>query len=371
MKKVFRIVMLVLLGVVVLWTFYFLWQKSRPQVVVYEIIKVEQKTIEKKAVATGKVEPRNEIQIKPQIAGIIDELYKEAGEMVRKEEVIARIKLIPDMVTLNAAESRVKVAEVNLNQAQTDFDRQKGLYENKVISREEFEKSESGFILAKQEYQTAVDNLALTKEGITSKSGSQSNTLIRSTIDGMILNIPVKVGNSVIQSNNFNEGTTIATVADMSDMLFVGKVDETEVGQIKEQMPIKLTIGALNDRNFDAKLEYISPKGTEESGAILFEIKAAAKISENIFVRAGYSANAEIVLQSVKDVLSIPESSVEFNGDTAFVYVLTSEEPQQFEKRSIQIGLSDGIYIEVKEGLDADSQLRGAVIDPKAKQPAL
>ena len=160
MKKVIRIVLLVLLAAVVLWTFFFLWQKSRPQAVVYEIIEVEQRTIEKKAVATGKVEPRNEIQIKPQIAGIIDEIYKEAGEMVRKEEVIARIKVIPDMVTLNAAESRVKVAEVNLNQSQTDFDRQKGLYENKVISREEFEKSESGFILAKQEYQTAVDNLA-------------------------------------------------------------------------------------------------------------------------------------------------------------------------------------------------------------------
>lgn len=371
MKKVFRIFMLVLLGVIVVWTFYFLWKKSRPQEVVYEVLKVEQRSIEKKAVATGKVEPRNEIQIKPQIAGIIEELYKEAGEMIHKDEVIAKIKLIPDMVTLNSAESRVKIAELNLNQAKIDFERQKSLFENKVISREEFEKSESSFMLSKQEYQTAVDNLALTKEGITSKSSSQSNTLIRSTIDGMILNIPVKVGNSVIQSNNFNEGTTIATVADMSDMLFVGKVDETEVGQIKEHMPIKLTIGALNDRSFEATLEYISPKGTEESGAILFEIKAAAKISENIFVRAGYSANAEIVLQSVKDVLSIPESSVEFSKDTAFVYVLTTEEPQQFEKRSIKIGLSDGINIEVKEGLDADSRLRGAAIDPKAKKQAL
>lgn len=371
MKKVFRIFMLVLLVAAVLWTFVFLWQKSRPTVLVYETIQVEQRSIEKKAVATGKVEPRNEIQIKPQIAGIIDELYKEAGEMVSKDEVIARIKLIPDMVTLNAAESRVKVAEVNLKQSQADYDRQKSLYENKVISKEEYEKSQSSFSLAQQEYRTAVDNLALTKEGVSSQSGTQSNTLIRSTIDGMILNIPVKVGNSVIQSNNFNEGTTIATVADMSDMIFVGKVDETEVGNIRENMPIKLTIGALNDRSFDALLEYIAPKGSEESGAILFEIKAAANISDKVFVRAGYSANAEIVLQSANDVLSIPESSLEFSGDTAFVYVLINEEPQQFEKRPLEIGLSDGIYIEIKEGLDINHRLRGAAIDPKAKKSAL
>ena len=356
MKKVFRILMLVLLVAAVLWTFVFLWQKSRPTVLVYETIQVEQRSIEKKAVATGKVEPRNEIQIKPQIAGIIDELYKEAGEMVSKDEVIARIKLIPDM---------------NLKQSQADYDRQKSLYENKVISKEEYEKSQSSFSLAQQEYRTAVDNLALTKEGVSSKSGSQSNTLIRSTIDGMILNIPVKVGNSVIQSNNFNEGTTIATVADMSDMIFVGKVDETEVGNIRENMPIKLTIGALNDRSFDALLEYIAPKGSEESGAILFEIKAAANISDKVFVRAGYSANAEIVLQSANDVLSIPESSLEFSGDTAFVYVLINEEPQQFEKRPLEIGLSDGIYIEIKEGLDINHRLRGAAIDPKAKKSAL
>lgn len=367
MKKFFKYFLMVLLLAAVVWTFVFLGKKSKTAQVMYEVVSLTEKTIEKKAVATGKVEPRNEIAIKPQIAGIIAEIYKEAGQKVRKDEVIAKIKVIPDMVSLNAAESRVKVAKINLEQSETDYQRQKELFERKVISKEEFEKTSSSYILAQEELATAQDNLDLTKDGISKNSSQQSNTLIRSTIDGMILDIPVKVGNSVIQSNNFNDGTTIATIADMNDMLFVGKVDETEVGQIKENMDLKLTIGAMNDKRFDAILEYISPKGVEESGAIMFEIKAAANIPSEIFVRAGYSANAEIVLQKAENIISAPESCIEFNGDSTFVYVLTNTEPQSFEKKAVTIGISDGINIEIKEGLSLSDQIRGAAIDPKAK----
>jgi RND family efflux transporter, MFP subunit len=367
MKKYFKILGLVALGVLVLGTFVFLWKKSRPVEVKYEIVTVGKGNIEKKAVATGKVEARNEIQIKPQIAGIIDEIFKEAGQPVKKDEIIARIKVIPDMATLNSAESRVNVALINLRQAETDFKRQKGLFEKNVISREDYEKSQVSLKSAKEEYSAAKDNLDITKNGITKRSGAQSNTLIRSTIDGMILDIPVKVGNSVIQSNSFNDGTTIATIANMNDMLFIGKVDETEVGKISKGMPLKLSIGALNDKQFDANLEYISPKGTEENGAIMFEIKAAARIPRDVFVRSGYSANAEIVLNSAKDVITIPESVIEFNKDTASVQILKSTDPQTFEKRIIKTGLSDGINIEVKSGLKKGEKLRGAVIDPKAK----
>lgn len=367
MKKFFRIFGLVLLGSLILGTFVFLWKKSRPVVVTYEIVNVTKGDIEKKTVATGKVEARNEIQIKPQIAGIIVELFKEAGQPVKKDEIIARVKVIPDMVSLNSAQSRVNISSINLKQAQTDYDRQNELYAKNVVSKEDFEKSLVALKSSKEEYESAKDNLDLTKDGITKKSGAQSNTLIRSTIDGMILDIPVKVGNSVIQTNSFNEGTTIATIANMNDMLFIGKVDETEVGKIHKGMPLILSIGALNDQKFNANLEYISPKGTEESGAILFQIKAAAKIPKNVFVRSGYSANAEIVLSSAKKVITIPESVIEFNKDTASVQVLTKKDPQTFKRKIITTGLSDGINIEVKTGLKMTEKLRGAAIDPKAK----
>lgn len=367
MKKFFKILGLVVLVALVVGTFVFLWKKSRPVVVTYEIVNVTRGDIEKKAVATGKVEARNEIQIKPQIAGIIVELFKEAGQPVKKDEIIARVKVIPDMVSLNSAESRVNIANINLKQAEIDYNRQKELFGKNVISKEEYEKSLVSLKSSKEEYQAAKDNLDLTKDGITKKSGALSNTLIRSTIDGMILDIPVKVGNSVIQTNSFNEGTTIATIANMNDMLFIGKVDETEVGKIRKGMPLKLSIGALNDQKFKASLEYISPKGTEESGAILFEIKAAAKIPSNVFVRSGYSANAEILLTSAKDVITIPESVIEFNKDTASVQVLKTKEPQTFVRRIIKTGLSDGINIEVKSGLKKGEKLRGTPIDPKAK----
>jgi len=367
MKKFFKILFLVVLVALVGSTFVFLWKKSRPLVTTYEIVTVKKGNIEKKTVATGKMEARNEIQIKPQIAGIIDKIYKEAGQTVKKGEIIARIKVIPDMVSLNSAESRVNVAQININQAQKDFSRQKGLFEKKVISNEDFEKITVSLKSAKEEYDAAKNNLDLIKNGITKKSGSQSNTLIRSTIDGKILDIPVKVGNSVIQTNSFNEGTTIATIANMNDMLFVGKVDETEVGRIHEGMPLRLSVGALNDQTFNARLEYISPKGTEENGAIQFEIKAAAQIPNSINIRSGYGANAEIVLSSVRNVLMIPESTIEFNNDTATVQVLKTKKPQTFEKRFIKTGLSDGINIEVISGLKDGEMLRGTAIDLKAK----
>jgi HlyD family secretion protein len=368
MKKIVRIVFLVALVAIVGSTFVFLWKKSKPVITEYEIVTVQQGTIEKKTVATGKIEARNEILIKPQLSGIISEVCKEAGEAVRKDEIIAKIKVIPDMSSLNAAESRVNIASIKLEQEKNTFARQEELYGKKIISKEEYETAVVSLKQSKEEYETAINNLDITRNGMTKQGDKQSNTLIRSTIDGMILDIPVKVGNSVTQSNTFNDGTTIATVADMSDMIFKGKVDETEVGRIKEGIPLRLSIGALNNQTFDARLEYISPKGVEESGAIMFEIKAAARIPKNVFVRAGYSANAEILLNSVPDVLVIPESTIEFDKDTAFVQVVKTEKPQTFVRRKITTGLSDGINIEVTSGLKLNEKIKGAAIDPKDKK---
>ena len=363
MKKYTKFIFIGLFVFVLIWTFVFLWKKSRPVKVEYQIVTPVVGTIEKKTVATGKVEPRDEVLIKPQISGIVSEVCKEAGQSVKAGEVLAKVKVIPEMGTLSAAESRVNVAQINLRQTQKEYDRTKELYKGKVIASEEFERAETEWMRAKEELQNAQDNLEIVRDGIAKRSSQFSNTQIRATITGMILDVPIKVGNSVIQSNNFNDGTTIATIADMSDMIFKGKIDETEVGRIKEGMPLTLTIGALKDMKFNAILEYISPKSIEENGAILFEIKAAAEVPDSVFVRAGYSANAEIILDRCQEVLTIPESTVEFQQDSTFVQVVTAEEPElELQRRYVKLGLSDGINIQVKEGLTTSDKIRGGKI---------
>ena len=366
MKKFLKITLLVVLTAGIIGTFVFLWMKSRPKVVVYETVNAEITDLQKTTVATGKVEPRDEILIKPQISGIIDEVYKEAGQSIRKGEVIAKVKVIPELGQVNSAESRVRLAEINEKQAQTDFDRVEKLFKDKLISREDFEKSEVALKQARVEVQTAKDALEIIKEGITKNSASLSSTLIRSTIDGLILDVPVKAGNSVIMSNTFNDGTTIATVANMNDLIFKGKIDETEVGRIHEGMPVKLTIGALQNLTFDAKLEYISPKGVEENGANQFEIKAAVSVPDSVQIRSGYSANAEIVLQRAQQTLAVPESVIEFSGDSTFVYVMTDSVPEQkFQRKPVTAGMSDGIKIEIKSGVTAKDKIRGAEMKDK------
>ena len=360
MKKVIRILALVLLALLFLGTFVFLYQKSQPKETVYEILKAETADLVQSTIATGKIEPRDEIQIKPQISGIISEVYKEAGETIKKGEIIAKVKVIPELGQLNAAESRVRLAEMNNKQTNIDFGRMEMLYEKKLVSAEEYEKASLSNKQAREELQAAKDNLEIIKEGITKNSASFSSTLIRSTITGLILDVPVKVGNSVIMSNTFNDGTTIATVADMTDLIFRGNVDETEVGRIKEDIPVKITLGALQDREFEANLEYISPKSVENNGANQFEIKAAITVPSDVKIRSGYSANAEIELQRADQVLSIPESAIEFEGDATYVYVLTDSVPtQKFVRRAVTTGVSNGIRVEIKDGLKLNDLVRG------------
>lgn len=359
MKKVFKYSLVVLLIGIVVYIFVWLYNNSLPKEKVYEIEEVITGNIEKRTVATGKVEPRTEILIKPQMSGIIDQVYKEAGQTVKAGEVIARIKVIPDMVSLSSAESRLTLAQQNFEQSTKDLQRQQKLFEDNVVSREELEKVELQYQNNKEELKAAENNLSLVRDGVSNDKTMVSNTLVRSTINGTILDVPIKVGNSVIQSNNFNDGTTIATVADMSDMIFVGKLDETEVGRIRTGMPIDIIIGALQDKKFNAVLEYVSPKGVEENGAIMFEMKAAVIVPKDVEIRAGYSANAEIVLKSADSVLIIPENCTEFSGDSIFVYLLKTEKPQTFERKQVQVGISDGIRIQIKEGLNEKDKVRG------------
>ena len=363
MKKFLKIFAAVVFAALLLGTFWFLWQKTRPAKVVYTIVEPVPDTLKQFVVATGKVEPRDEVLIKPQISGIISNVCKEAGQSVSKGEVIATVKVVPEMGQLSSA-------EISLAQTRREHDRTTALHAKGVVSDEEAEQSRTALAKAEEELQNARENLEIVKNGISSRFKELSNTQIRSTIDGMILDVPIKVGNSVIQANTFNDGTTIATVADMSNMLFRGNVDETDVGKLREGMPVKLTIGALQNVELDALLEYVSPKATEDNGVVLFEVKAAVTVPDEVFVRAGYSANASVMIESREGVLTLPESTVEFEEGKSYVYVLTSAEgaeEQTFDKREVQLGLSDGINIEIKEGVTAGEKIRGAKEDKKKK----
>lgn len=361
MKRYFKIVLLALVAIVFVGTFVFLYIKSRPQPVVYDEFAPKQMDIRKTTVITGKIEPRNEVNIKPQISGIISEILKEAGQTVTVGEVIAKVKVIPEMGQLSSAQSRVRLANINERQARTDYEREKTLYDKGLVSADEYDKIAQVWRQAREEVAAAQDNLEVVRDGVSRSNASESSTLIRSTVTGLILDIPVKVGNSVILSNTFNDGTTIATVANMNDLIFRGNIDETEVGRLNTGMPMKITIGALQNLKFDARLEYISPKATDQNGANQFEIKAAVNLpTSGERIRSGYSANAEIVLAEARHVMSVPESAIEFEGDNTFVYIVKgTDKDKTYERRKVVTGLSDGLNIEIKSGLRMNERVRG------------
>lgn len=363
MKKYSKLFFSAIALVVFIGTFVFLWQKSLPKEIVYNEFTPKKESITKSTIITGRIEPRDEVNVKPQISGIISEIYKEAGETVTAGEVIAKVKVIPEMSQLTSAQSRVRLSEINLNQVKTDYERYKRLFDKQLVSASEYEKISQQYKQALEEKAAADDALLVVSEGISRSNANASSTLIRSTISGLILDIPVKVGNSVILSNTFNDGTTIASVANMSDLIFRGNIDESEVGRIHAGMPMTITIGALQNLRFDAVLEYISPKAVQSNGANQFEIKASVSVSDTIQMRSGYSANAEIVLAEVKDVLSVPESAIEFCGDSTFVYVIKGESSDKtYIRTHVETGLSDGVKIEIRKGLTEKDMVRGSQI---------
>lgn len=363
MKKYSKLFFSAIALVVFIGTFVFLWQKSLPKEIVYNEFTPKKESITKSTIITGRIEPRDEVNVKPQISGIISEIYKEAGETVTAGEVIAKVKVIPEMSQLISAQSRVRLSEINLNQVKTDYERYKRLFDKQLVSASEYEKISQQYKQAMEEKAAADDALLVVSEGISRSNANASSTLIRSTISGLILDIPVKVGNSVILSNTFNDGTTIASVANMSDLIFRGNIDESEVGRIHAGMPMTITIGALQNLRFDAVLEYISPKAVQSNGANQFEIKASVSVSDTIQMRSGYSANAEIVLAEVKDVLSVPESAIEFSGDSTFVYVIKGESSDKtYIRTHVETGLSDGVKIEIRKGLTEKDMVRGSQI---------
>lgn len=364
MKKTFKILGIVLVVALFVGTFVFLYQKSRPKAQHFEVIEVKRADIRRSTIVTGTIEPRVEVDVKPQISGIVAEIFKEAGQTVQKGELIARIKVVPDMAQLNSAENRVKLAQLSSQQALRDFERTKTLYDQKLVSAEEFEKAQLALRQQREELANAKDALKIVKEGVSNSMAGNSTTLVRSTIDGTILDIPVKVGNSVTMSNTFNDGTTIATVANMNDLLFKGNIDETEVAKLRKGMELAITVGALTDVRLAARLEFVAPKVSSGTTGNQFEIKGALLQSKGVTLRAGYSANAEIILDARSQVLSLPESAVKFEGGKAVVYVQTGDkDANTFERRVVQTGLSDGVNIEIRSGLRIGEKVRGNEIN--------
>lgn len=386
MKKYFKLFLAALVALVFIGMFVFLWQKSQPKADVYEVFTPKVMDLRKTTVVTGKIEPRNEVNVKPQISGIIAEIMKEAGDHVQAGEVIARVKVIPDMQQLSSAQSRVRLATVNAQQAKVDLEREQVLFDKGLVSADEYDKIRQAYNQSREELTAANDQLQVVRDGVSRTNASASSTLVRSTISGLILDIPVKVGNSVILSNTFNDGTTIATVANMGDLIFRGNIDETEVGSLVTGMPMQITIGAMQNLQFEATLEYIAPKAVESNGANQFELKAAVRqrlvdagekgmkqLGKNrtqaAQLRSGYSANASIVLAEVKQALAIPESAIEFADGKTFVYVVKGTDKHlEYERRAVTTGMSDGINIQIISGLKKDEQVRGPKVVAEEQQ---
>lgn len=355
MKKFIWFVVLGLIAAVFIGTAVFLYNKSQEKPVVYQSDEVFKTTIVKKTVAVGKVIPRREVEIKSQVSGVVEQLYVVAGQTVNKGDIIAKITLAPSMVMLNQAESQLETAKINLQNATDEFGRQKKLFAEKLISTSEFNKFMLNYDLQREAVTAAENNLLLMKSGATKKSDKVSN-MIPATVTGMILDLPFKEGAFIVETSSFGAGTTIATLADMNDMIFEGMVDESEVGKIREGMELVLDVGALEGEPFTAVLEYISPKGVTDQGTIKFQIRAAVKLSEKLFLRSNYSANADIVLEKREDVLAINEGNLIVEEKAQFVEIETG--PQKFDKREVKTGISDGINIEILEGLKVGDKIK-------------
>ena len=337
------------------WTLVFLYDKSQARPVVFKTEKARVSDIVKKAVAPGAIVPRREVTIKPRVSGVLEKIHVEPGQYVKEKALIAQIRIIPDVVSLNNAESNLKAARISHENSKLEVQRFERLRAQGLINETEYNQQKLNAELKAQELDAAENNLQLVKVGASKRSGAVSN-VVYSTVEGMVLEVPVKEGGSVIEANNFNEGTTIASVADMNDLMFSGKVDESEVGKIKVGMPVSIAVGALGERRFQGELEYIAPKGIPKEGTIEFEVRAKIRLEPGVFIRAGYSANADIILERKDKVLAISESLVKFEDGKAFVEVETK--PQTFERRRVKLGLSDGIDVEVVSGIDAKAALK-------------
>lgn len=371
MKKVITIIVLLLIVALFGGSLFYLYQKNQESPEVFKTEEPTTETIVKKTMATGTLIPREEIDVKPNISGVVDKLFVKPGDVVEIGDMIAQLKVVPNITNLNSAKNQVRQSKINLDNEKKVFSRQKELYNRGVISENDFDLAKNSYDNALQTVKAAEENLEIIETGTTQDAGNAATTEIKARISGMILDVPIEIGNQVIEANNFNEGTTIATIAKTDDMIFKGKVDESEVGKIKQGLPLEITVGAIEDVSFDATLDYISPQGTEENGAVQFDIEGSLKRNDSIFIRAGLSANASIILERSEEVLAISESLVQFEKESKAPYVEVQIGEQKFEKRMIELGLSDGINVEVLSGVSEGDKIKvwNRVEEPLAGNP--
>ena len=372
MKRTTTVIVLILIVVVFGVSLFYLWQKNQEDPITYTSESPTEQTIMVKTVATGSIVPKEEVLIKPNISGVVDEVFVEAGEYVKQGDLIAQIRVIPNVSNLTSAKNNIasnqtslQTAEINFKTQKAIYDRQKALFDKGVISANDFDQVNNTYLQAKQQVEQARINVTqsrqnydIIKTGTTSGLGNIAQTQVRATVSGMVLDVPVKAGNQVIEANNFNEGTSIASLADVTKMIFEGKVDESEVGKIKEGLPLEITVGAIEDEKFDAVLDYIAPKGVEENGAIQFEIKGSLKKMDSTFIRAGLSANASIILEKAENVLAIKEALVQYDNETKEPFVEIEIGDQKFERKPVELGISDGIFVEVKSGISKEDKIK-------------
>ncbi|MDA7711736.1 efflux RND transporter periplasmic adaptor subunit [Flavobacteriaceae bacterium] len=355
--KIIKYLGIALLIIGVLFAAAYFIKTNNKSVIEYEVQNPITTNIERKTVVTGKVIPEDEVEIKPQISGIIEKLYVEEGALVENGDLLAKVKVVPNEQSLNSAKGRLANAKIVLENARIDYNRNKDLFAKEIISKQEFENAELRFSQAKQDVSNATSDLQIIRLGSAGGS-TTANTNIRATVAGTVLEIPVEEGDQVIESNTFNAGTSIATIADLNKMIFEGKVDEAEVAKLRVGMPLEVTLGALEEKKFEAKLKFIAPKGNEEQGAVQFIIEADVILDQSIYIRAGYSANASLVLEKKDSVLAIPEALLQFDRKTEKPYVEIQLEEQKFERRDIEIGISDGINVEILSGLSKADNIK-------------
>ncbi|MDB2495109.1 efflux RND transporter periplasmic adaptor subunit [Flavobacteriaceae bacterium] len=372
MKRIGTIITLTVILIAFIFGIRYIYLKDQKDPVVYETQKSFRYTILKKTVATGSIVPKEEVLIKPNISGIIDQIFVEAGDYVKSGDLLAMVKVVPNVSSLNSAKNninsvstQVETAKLAFQNQESIYNRQKGLFEKGVISANEFDNAQLSYNQSLQRYKqeqislnNARQNYDIIKTGTTSGMGAAANTEIRATVSGMVLDVPVKTGNQVIESNNFNDGTTIATIADVTNMIFEGKVDESEVGKIKEDLALEITVGAIDNKKFDAILDYIAPKGIDENGAIQFEIKGTLNKKDAVFIRAGLSANASIILARADSVLALKEALIQYDIKTKIPFVEVEIGDQKFERKEIELGISDGINVEVKAGISPNDKVK-------------
>jgi HlyD family secretion protein len=356
MKKVLTYLLVGVFALIIIGAFALLYKKSQAKPVVWQTESAEITDITKKTVATGSIVPRREVEVKPKVTGVLSQLFVEPGKKVKQGEALGKVSIVPDAMQINQAEAAVRTAQIGYDNAKRELDRNEELAKKGVVADAELQKYRTDFAMRKQELANAGSNLQLVKEGATRGQGNASTLVVTATVDGTVIDVPVKEGFSVIQANNFNPGTTVAVIADMDDIIFDGRVDEAEVAKIKRGMKLAIKVGALDKETLDGELEYIAPKGKEIDGAIQFQIKAKVKPKANVEIRANYSANADIVLDEKKQVLAIREALVQYDDGVPFVEVETA--PQTFAKKPIKVGISDGIKVEVLDGVAKTDKIK-------------